>query len=214
LRAHDHPVVRLFGEQRAREIGRLLGEWRPESALDVGCGDGFGMQAMAPLVLSPIHGCDRSQSMLDANPAPASNLTPCDAYELPFETGSFELVYCWELLHHLAEPNRAVAEMARVASSGVLICEPNRLNPAMAVFGIAFPSERGTLRFDAGTVRRLLTEARLRDVVCETVGWFTPNRTPQRLAQFLVHLPYRVPLLGLYAIGFGSHRHPAAGAAL
>jgi SAM-dependent methyltransferase len=207
LRAYDHPVVRLFGEQRAREISRLLGEWRPESALDVGCGDGFGMQAMATRVRGVIHGCDRSQRMLEANPAPASELTCCDAYDLPFENGSFDLVYCWELLHHLAEPDRAVREMARVASRGVLICEPNRLNPAMAVFGLAYPSERGTLRFDAGKVRRLLEGQGLDDPVCETGAWFTPNRTPQRLAELLVRLPYRVPALGLYVIGVGWHHH-------
>ena len=142
--------------------------------------------------------------MLDANPAQASDLTLCDAYRLPFESGSFELVYCWELLHHLAEPAQALAEMARVASRCVLLCEPNRLNPAMAAFGLALPVERGLLRFDAFRLRRFLLGLGLHRIRSETGGWFTPNRTPLRLARTLATLPYRLPLLGLYAIAVGD----------
>jgi len=209
LRSHDHPVVRLFAQQRVAFIREIVGSKRLRSALDVGCGDGFGMRYMQALA-EAIHGCDKSRRMLDANPAGPENLTQCDAYELPWPDGSFEMVYCWELLHHLARPEIALAEMTRVATTCVVVCEPNCLNPAMALFGLAMPHERGVLRFNAFSTKKLLKQADLRSIRSQTVGYFTPNRTPEALARVLVQLPFRAPLLGLYtvAIGWKGNNHP------
>ncbi len=202
LRPYDHPVVRAFATQRVEFLNELLGSPPPNTALDVGCGDGFGMHYMKR-VIKDIHGCDRSRRMLDANPASAEDLTQCDAYDLPWPDNSFELVYCWELLHHLADPKAAVVEMSRVASRCVIVCEPNTFNPAMAAFGVLMRHERGSLRFNPVSTKRLLTNAGLRGVTCHAVGYFTPNRTPEALARALVRLPYRVPLIGLYTAAMG-----------
>jgi ubiquinone/menaquinone biosynthesis C-methylase UbiE len=131
VRSWDHPVVRAFSERRVEFIKQLFADWRPDTALEVGCGDGFGMQRMQYLVGS-IHGCDNSLAMLEANPVAPDRLTKADAYALPFGDNSFDLVYCWELLHHVARPVDVVREMARVSSRGVLLCEPNCLNPGHA----------------------------------------------------------------------------------
>jgi SAM-dependent methyltransferase len=202
LRAYDHPVVRLFATQRVDFLRAVLAPWRPERALEVGCGDGFGMHHMLNAV-GDVFGCDISPAMLAANPAPASHLTRASAYALPYADESFDLAYCWELLHHVDEPARAVAEMKRVARRCVLLCEPNALNPAMALFGVLKREERGLLRFTPGYTRRLLLAAGLRDVQTWSVGCFTPNRTPMWLADACRKLPYRWPGVGLYNIALG-----------
>jgi len=201
-RSADHPVVRRFGERRVRFINRLLADRRPERLLEVGCGDGFGMQHMAGLA-GRLYGCDLSPAMLRANPAPHERLIRADAYRLPFAAGSFDLVYCWELLHHLADPGRAVAEMCRLSSGAVLICEPNALKPAMALFGLLKQEERGLLRFTPGHTARLLAAAGLREVRSYAVDSFTPNRTPGWLAGLLGRLPYHLPVVGMYSIALG-----------
>jgi len=207
LRSYSHAVVRAFAAQRVQFIGKLLDGWRPSCALEVGCGDGFGMEHMSAIV-DAIHGCDISPAMLEANPASQERLTLADAYDLPFETGQFELVYCWELLHHVGEPHRAVQEMKRVARKAVLLCEPNCLNLAMAAFGLIKPWERGLLRFTPGYTRRLLVNSGLSQARVFSVGCFTPNRTPQWVARLLSKLPYRWPLVGMYniALAYLSHR--------
>jgi SAM-dependent methyltransferase len=202
VRDADHPVVRAFARQRVDQIAELLGGWRPGRALEVGCGDGFGM-AHLPRIAGRVYGCDRSPAMLRANPAPRERLVLGDAYALPFASGSFELCTCWELLHHLAEPERAVAEMRRVSSRCVLVCEPNVLNPAMALFGLLRPEEHGLLRFTPRYTRELLRSAGLRRVQLCSVACFTPNRTPGWLAALLGRLPYRWPLVGLYNLALG-----------
>ena len=203
IRSYDHPVVEAFARQRVAFLKQLLGSWNPEDALDVGCGDGFGMMYMNEIT-SKIHGCDRSPMMLNQNPAPKNTLTQCDANELVWEDNSFDLVYCWELLHHIGEPIRVVREMHRVARKKVLLCEPNCLNIAMAAFGIIMPEERGLLRFTPGYTRNLLIKAGLKNVRSYTVSYFTPNRTPLWMVNVLRHLPYQVPLVGLYTIVVGD----------
>ena len=150
-----------------------------------------------------IHGCDKSPAMLAANPADKCLLKQCDAYALPYADAQFELVYCWEFLHHIGDPRKVVGEMTRVASKAVLLCEPNCLNPAMALFGILRSEERGLLRFTPSYTRKLLRAAGLRNIRCMTVGWFTPNRTPEWLAAAFVRLPYRVPVVGMYTMVLG-----------
>jgi ubiquinone/menaquinone biosynthesis C-methylase UbiE len=204
IRPYDHPVVRLFAQQRVEFIASILKGWRPITALDVGCGDGFGMHYMDAIV-ETVHGCDKSQTMLDANPASSMNLTRCDAYDLPWPDSSFDLVYCWELLHHLSEPGRAVSEMTRVAIQTVLVCEPNCFNPAMALFGLLKTEERGLLRSHPFSMSRLLKDVGLKRIESHSVGYFTPNRTPETLARMFTHLPYQVPLVGMYTITLG-HR--------
>ncbi|KAI0194634.1 ubiE/COQ5 methyltransferase [Astrocystis sublimbata] len=52
-----------------------------------------------------------------------SNLTfqRHDANELPFSSGSFDIVYCHQVLHHVADPVAILREMARVTRQGGLV---------------------------------------------------------------------------------------------
>jgi len=47
-----------------------------------------------------------------------------DAESLPFETGSFDYGFVHDGLHHLPQPERAIAELARVARRGIIVTEP------------------------------------------------------------------------------------------
>ena len=42
----------------------------------------------------------------------------CDIYEIPVEAGSFDVVICTEVLEHVLEPIRAIAEISRVLAPG------------------------------------------------------------------------------------------------
>jgi ubiquinone/menaquinone biosynthesis C-methylase UbiE len=202
LRPYNHAVVELFANQRVNLIKKELGSWRPSEALDVGCGDGFGMFYMQNIV-SRIYGSDISPEMLKANPSDKTMLICASAYNLPYEDSSFDLVYCWELLHHIDRPIEVVKEMVRVSKNGIIICEPNSLNPAMCLFGLINPIERGTIKFNPFYVKGLLADAGIKKIKQHTVGLFTPNRTPYFLANIFTKLPYNIPLLGLYTISFG-----------
>jgi ubiquinone/menaquinone biosynthesis C-methylase UbiE len=202
LRPYDHPVVKLFARQRVNFIKKIMNGWQPINALDVGCGDGFGMTNMDNLV-QLIHGCDISPAMLAANPAKDELLSCANAYYLPYENSNFDLVYCWELLHHIENPLAVVKEMTRVSKECVILCEPNSLNPAMYIFGLTSKVERGLLKFTPNYTKKLLKMAGLKKIKQYHVSLFTPNRTPYPVAKLLSKFPYQIPWYGLYSINIG-----------
>lgn len=193
LRAYDHPVVEAFARQRVDFVRGLL-DSPVESCLEVGCGDGFGMYYMQELGL--VFGCDISRPMLRRNPLRQS-VAEADIYHLPYPDKSFDLAYCWEVLHHVEDMQSALREMMRISRRFILIYEPNAFNPLQVGFGLIAPAELGTLRFHPWYLRNHFRRAGLTCIRTFTVGTFTPNRTPIWLYKRLAALPYRVPLFGI-----------------
>lgn len=193
LRAYDHPVVEAFARQRVGFIRGLL-DSNVESCLEVGCGDGFGMYYMQSL--GKVFGCDISRSMLHRNPLRQS-VAEADIYHLPYADKSFDLVYCWEVMHHVKNMQSAIREMIRLSRHYILMYEPNAFNPLQVGFGLIAPSELGTLRFHPWFMRNHFRRAGLTKIRTFSVGTFTPNRTPLWLYKTLAALPYLVPLFGI-----------------
>jgi ubiquinone/menaquinone biosynthesis C-methylase UbiE len=101
-----------------------------ETLLDVGCGDG----GVARLLRRRV----RDVVAVDVEPSPAwsdaldgLSFRVADGEQLPFDAASFDVVHSKDSLHHMALPERAVAEYGRVVKAGghVLITEANRYNP-------------------------------------------------------------------------------------
>ena len=192
-RASDHPVVELFARQRVRylsDTGLLTGV---RTLLDVGAGNGFSSSYYGPGV--HVVACDYAAGMLDGNPV--RDRVRCSASALPFGDGAFDVVGCWELLHHLDDPVAAVREMHRVARRRLIMFEPNRINPGHIVLGLTRSNERESLRFSPGHVRRLVRAAGLAITRQERCGLLFPNITPTAIARQLVRLPYRMPVIGI-----------------
>ena len=55
-----------------------------------------------------------------------------DALSLAFADGSFDYVIATGVLHHIADPDRALREMARVAKKGVMISDSNNIGQGKA----------------------------------------------------------------------------------
>ena len=94
--------------------------------LEVGCGTGEDAIALAKLVGSTgkVTAVDRSQAMVQAAIASTSEQTlpidfvVADAQQLPFADNSFDAARVDRTLQHVADPQRAIAEMARVLRPG------------------------------------------------------------------------------------------------
>jgi SAM-dependent methyltransferase len=52
----------------------------------------------------------------------SADLRVADAEQLPFEDGSFDIVYSWGVLHHTPNADRAIAEAQRVLAPGGRLC--------------------------------------------------------------------------------------------
>jgi SAM-dependent methyltransferase len=118
--------------------GRLLARLdlaAGQVVLDVGCGTGDDVRAMAGLVGASGRaiGLDASRTMVDeARRRSAGGELPVelrvgDAHHLPFPTATVHACRAERVLQHLPDPAGAVAEMARVTRPGdrVVVLEPD-----------------------------------------------------------------------------------------
>jgi SAM-dependent methyltransferase len=125
---------------RAPSLDAVLQIVRPvpeDRVLDVGCGPGHRVVALAPLVAEAT-GFDLTPEMLDQARAVQAEAGVAnvrwaqgDAVRLPFEDGAFTLVLSQAMFHHAADPAAALSEMRRVCAPGGRIAV-NDLTPAPA----------------------------------------------------------------------------------
>lgn len=104
--------------------------------LEVGCGSGPALTSLAQRfrVVATDISLERLRDAGSLTAATGTALATADVSRLPFRDGAFDAVACLQLLEHLADPEAALAEMARVLRpGGRLVCVgPNLLSPLYA----------------------------------------------------------------------------------
>ena len=126
--AQDDPVALLRAEAKLRNpwIARRIADDfgpRPCSVLDIGCGAGFLSNDLAALG-HRVTGLDVDEDILSVAARRDGTRTASyrkgDARTLPFGEGTFDVVCAMDFLEHVEEPERVIAEAARVlAPSGL-----------------------------------------------------------------------------------------------
>lgn len=106
---------------------RVLKKWtgpkRP-TALDVGCGPGFVMEGLWESL--EVHGIDIDPAAVADARDRGLDVREGDAHALPFDDGSFDLVYCSFLLLWVEDPVKVLSEMTRVSRDWVAcLAEPD-----------------------------------------------------------------------------------------
>jgi ubiquinone/menaquinone biosynthesis C-methylase UbiE len=139
-----------------------------DRVLDLGCGDGAlsGVLADAAGASTSFVGVDVAEAALRRARARHPQLTfvlvPIDG-ALPFEDGSFEVVWASEVIEHVADTARWLSEVRRVLvpHGRLLLTTPNHGRLRLAIGGIARYSE------PLGDHLHLYSRASLRNVLSE-----------------------------------------------
>lgn len=128
---HHESVLRSHRWRTAENsAGFLLPHLTEDAAvLDVGCGPGTVTVDLARHVpAGSVIGVDASENVLEAAKDHAAQagvenveFRQADAYHLPFEDDSFDVVYAHQVLQHLSDPIAALREMRRVARPGAYV---------------------------------------------------------------------------------------------
>src|SRR2546427_4177128 len=124
---HSRQQIETVGEQ----LRTFVAQNGDERALDSGTGAGTLALALASLVREVV-GVDVVPELLDrARQGAPANVTfvEGDATDLPFETGSFDLSCTRRTLHHIAHPEPAIAELARVTAPGGRVFVDDQIAP-------------------------------------------------------------------------------------
>jgi ubiquinone/menaquinone biosynthesis C-methylase UbiE len=126
--ASKNPIARHLVDNFLATVTELLTLAAPrgKTILEVGCGEGKLATALVQSVPAPARylATDVSLEAITAELDARIETAVASAYALPFADRSFDIVVCCEVLEHLDEPARGLAELARVAGERVLISTP------------------------------------------------------------------------------------------
>lgn len=184
-----NPVSRALMRRFLAAAGELYAAVQPSTVLEVGTGEGQLAQHLLGAAQRPARfvASDVSLERVASNLDPLLEFRQASAYALPFDDRSFDLVVCCEVLEHLDEPERALAEVARVASRAVLLSTPwepvwRVLNLARGAYWRSLGNTPGHVQhFGRGALRRLaqkqLTIVEMRRPLPWTVLLGRPRRS-------------------------------------
>lgn len=119
----ENVLQRYWHTRRFREVEGLI-EHTPGRILDIGCADGvFTKVILDRSRAKEIVGMDVLKSSVAwAKKHWGKNkkmkFLVGDAHELPFENGSFDAVFALEVLEHVFNPHKVMAEIKRVLKKG------------------------------------------------------------------------------------------------
>jgi SAM-dependent methyltransferase len=189
-RSPDHPVVEASVRPKLNYISEFVKLKNDAKLLDVGCGNGFFTFYFANIF--DTMGLDYSDRMLSINPC--EKLIQGSATMLPFKDNSFDIVFCSGLLHHVKDPIDVILEMKRVSNKYVVLCEPNRNNPLMALFAAIVPEERGALKFSLKYMNKAAKKCGLNIIDSCSMGAIVPNKTPMSMLELFKIIDIKMPL--------------------
>jgi SAM-dependent methyltransferase len=214
----------FFYREKMRAIHQVTPEEPVDAVLEVGGGRGGLTGLLFPRARIVNIDLDRSHADAPSNREPRTSFVCGDATRLPFADARFDAVTMFDVIEHVPDDSRAMAEALRVLRPGgmLLVSTPNEnwRFPHFALLRPVCPSE-AEIMAEWGHVRRGYRLADLERMVgarAERVASFiTPltalghdlafSRLPRRLRRLLGMLA-----LPLTLFGYAVHRPGARGA--
>jgi len=123
-----NPIQRKLIDRFHEVILDRIVQLSPASFLDAGCGEGFVAQLLLErlpnLALTGFdHNPDSVAMAREKNPTCA--FEAASIYGIPMADRSFDVVGCFEVLEHMVDPSKALAELGRVADRAMVISVPH-----------------------------------------------------------------------------------------
>lgn len=127
---YTHPNLLYQGSQIRfnQRLYGLLGQARPRSVLEIGCGEGFVLDYLAKRQPEVAYtGADLSRAAVTMGrqiTARGIAYTCAHGGQMPFPDRSFDLVLLSEVLEHIPGPEQVLAEAIRLSRAYLLITVP------------------------------------------------------------------------------------------
>lgn len=123
-----NPLQRWLIERFHNTLLSELDALHPGSVLDAGCGEGFTLARIRSRNPSmTLEGIELQEGAIELGKKlhPDLVIRNGSIYSLPYPDNSFDVVLCLEVLEHLEEPERALAELKRVAKRYCILSVPH-----------------------------------------------------------------------------------------
>jgi SAM-dependent methyltransferase len=140
-----------------------------EVVLDLGCGPGAFLAALAPLC-KEIIGADISsnfvatcQELIGQIGLSNARAIHVASHRLPFPEDQFDALLLVDVIHHLGDVDGTLREAFRVTKPGgrIFIFEPNKFNPLLSLMCIFDRNEWGFLKMGTPAFYRKLLSSRM-----------------------------------------------------
>lgn len=125
-RGARNPIVGALIDRLFARVALEIAALAPDSVLDAGCGEGHALDRLGPVLPPTVAGFDLNPAAVAHCRAqhPQIPVTVQDIFELPYADAAFDVVLCMEVLEHLADPVRALAELRRVCGGHLILTVP------------------------------------------------------------------------------------------
>ena len=124
----QNPIQRALIDHFHRAAVEMIARARPRSILDLGCGEGFALQALLDAgVDAELTGIDLSRGAIDfarERLGDRVTLECADARDLAADGRRFDMVMMLEVLEHIPEPRRMLPILERLTRRHVLLSVP------------------------------------------------------------------------------------------
>lgn len=119
-----NPMMRRVIDGFLSDVVSMVGSVDVKTVLDAGCGEGFVSSRLSEKYLVGVD-ISRGALALARHNSPGASLACGDIYHMPFKSQNFDLVMAMEVLEHLKEPEKAMAEAGRLSKRYCLFSVPN-----------------------------------------------------------------------------------------
>lgn len=124
----DNPLQRTLIDRFHQKVTGIVKDLDPESLLDAGCGEGFVdeilLQEIPALQITGFDMLEESVELAQRR-NPRATFGTGSIYDIEHPDNSFDVAIALEVLEHLHEPDKALAELARVAREYVVLSVPH-----------------------------------------------------------------------------------------
>jgi SAM-dependent methyltransferase len=134
--------ISFSAQNRLEESLELIKQQCPRKVLDIGCGDGFFSERIQEATGACVCGLDISLEATEKARTRGIDARQCDLDEgICYESESFALVFCGEVLEHVFDPDFLLDEIHRVLIPGgfLVLSTPNLAawyNRILLLFGV------------------------------------------------------------------------------
>lgn len=178
----DYLVALEEADRRNEDPCREMSRWAAlqicGQILDLGCGTAWKARCLSRDPANRVVACDPDAHLLGYGRKKNGfrQIVQCDGNLLPFPAESFDWVLAIEVIEHVEQPRKLLAEVARVLRSGgrVLMTTPNRLQ--------YFRPWRPKMFYLAMRRQIVLDRSHVREFdAAELQGLLPPSLSPERL---------------------------------